>query len=101
MPNLTDYPSIANADRFSAFNGSAQQRSVRSLLLEPDGYLEDGFYRFGDDNYLSELSSNEMTDLQNPARTDASFHKSSREFAFRLSARWILPNPFTTPPPSR
>ena len=78
MPNLTDYPSIANADRFSAFNSSAQQRSVRSLLLEPDGYLEDGFYRFGDDNYLSELSSNEMTDLQNPARTDASFHKSSR-----------------------
>lgn len=78
MPNLLDYPSIANADRFSAFNGSAQQRSVRSLLLEPDGYLEDGFYRFGDDNYLSELSSNEMTDLQNPARTDASFHKSNR-----------------------
>ena len=75
---MGEYSSTANTDRFSTFNGSSQHHSVRSLLAEPDSYLEDGFYGFGDDNYVSELSANEMMDLQNPAYNDVSFYKSNR-----------------------
>ena len=60
-----------------ALNSSIRQSSVRSLLPDHDSYLEDGLYGLGDDNYLSELSGNEMVDLSSVPRGDVNFNKSS------------------------
>ena len=57
-----------------ALNSSIRQSSVRSLLPDHDSYLEDGLYGLGDDNYLSELSGNEMVDLSSVPRGDVNFN---------------------------